>query len=100
MRKRNNYFKLDGIPHKNANKHTRIENALYSRFKSNSIFFPQEADWLAELLSELAGITRDGIKSEHDDLVDALSMTAYLAIPPRKAGGVNERVDSYADTIY
>jgi len=47
---------------------------LQPYFKSGSVWFPDKAEWLDEMKSELAGVTRDDIKSEYIDLVDALAM--------------------------
>ena len=55
---------------------------LQPRFKAHSIYFPDEADWLPEFKSELAGVTKDEIKSEYIDCVDAFAMTEQVAIAP------------------
>jgi len=47
---------------------------LQPYFKSGSVWFPEGADWLTEMKSELAGVTRDELKSEFVDLVDSLAM--------------------------
>ncbi len=47
---------------------------LQPYFKSGSIWFPDGADWLTEIKNELAGVTREEIKSEYIDIVDSLAM--------------------------
>lgn len=47
---------------------------LQPYFKSGSVWFPDGADWLSEMKSELAGVTRDELKSEFVDLIDCLAM--------------------------
>ena len=47
---------------------------LQPYFKSGSIWFPEGADWLGEFKAELAGVTREELKSEYIDLVDACAM--------------------------
>jgi predicted phage terminase large subunit-like protein len=47
---------------------------LQPYFKSGSIWFPEGADWLLEMKNELAGVTRDELKSEYVDCVDSLAM--------------------------
>ena len=48
---------------------------------------------MTEFKAELAGVTKDAIKSEYIDIVDALAMTEQVARPP-----VNRRV-GYAESI-
>ena len=55
---------------------------MQPRFKAHTVFFPDEADWLSEFKTELAGVTRDAIKSEYIDLVDAFAMTDQVAVAP------------------
>jgi predicted phage terminase large subunit-like protein len=47
---------------------------LQPYFKSGSIWFPEVAEWLTETKNELAGVTRDELKSEYVDLIDAMAM--------------------------
>ena len=71
---RNCRFNITPMEHgKLGSKLERIK-MLQPYFKSGSIWFPSEADWLSEMKSELAGVTRNEIKSEYIDLVDALAM--------------------------
>lgn len=82
MAKRNVYFDIIPIEHAKAgNKLERIK-MLQPRFKAHTIWFPQSANWLVELESELAGVTKDAIKSLYIDLVDALAMQEQIAEAP------------------
>lgn len=47
---------------------------LQPYFKSGAVWFPEGAEWLTEMKNELAGVTRDELKSEFVDLIDGLSM--------------------------
>ena len=65
---------LEGMEHgKVGSKIARITN-LQPYFRSRSVWFPDHADWLEELKSELRGVTQYEIKSEYIDLVDAMAM--------------------------
>lgn len=67
-------FTISMMEHgKIGNKFQRIK-MLQPYFKSGSIWFPEGDEWLSEMKSELGGVTRDDIKSEFIDLVDALAM--------------------------
>jgi len=57
---------------------------LQPKFKSHTIWFPESAPWLAELFAELAGVTKDAIKSLYADLMDGLAMIPQIAKPPGK----------------
>ena len=82
MQRRNVFFNVVPLEHaKQGSKLERIK-LLQPRFKAHTIYFPDEADWLGEFKSELAGVTRDAIKSEYIDLVDAFAMTEQVATPP------------------
>lgn len=93
MQKRNVYFNI--IPLEHAKQGTKLERIklLQPRFKAHTIYFPDSAEWLSEMKSELAGVTKDEIKSEYIDCVDALAMTEQVAIAP-----VNAR-RSYQDSF-
>ena len=68
MSTRNCRFNINPLEHgKIGSKLERIK-MLQPYFNSGSIWFPDKAQWLAELKSELAGVTRDEIKSEYIDL--------------------------------
>lgn len=85
MQNRNVFFNV--VPLEHAKQGTKLERIkiLQPRFKAHTIFFPDEADWLPEMKSELAGVTKDEIKSEYIDCVDAFAMTEQVAIPPVNA---------------
>lgn len=86
MAKRNIFFNI--IPLEHAKIGTKLERIklLQPRFKAHTIWFPQEAPWLLEMETELAGVTKDAIKSLFIDLVDALAMQEQIAKPPYNIG--------------
>ena len=93
MQKRNCFFNVVPLEHaKQGSKLERIK-ILQPRFKAHTVYFPDKADWLSELKTELAGVTKDEIKSEYIDCVDALAMTEQVALPP-----VNSQI-SYNETF-
>lgn len=93
QRNRNTFFNIVPLEHaKQGSKLERIK-ILQPRFKAHTVYFPDTAEWLAELKSELAGVTKDEIKSEYIDCVDALAMTEQVALPP-----VNSKI-SYNETF-
>lgn len=78
MTRRNVRFNIEIMEHaKIGSKLERIK-MLRPRFRCGGIWFPQEAYWLQEMLSELAGVTNDEIKSLFIDLVDALAMCEQM----------------------
>lgn len=84
MAHRNIFFNI--IPIEHAKKGSKLERIkmLQPRFIAHRIWFPESAPWLAELFAELAGVTKDGIKSLYIDLVDALAMISQMAKAPGK----------------
>lgn len=67
-------FNITPLEHgKMGSKLERIK-MLQPYFKSGSVWFPQEAEWLTEMKNEFAGVTRDELKSEFVDLIDAAAM--------------------------
>lgn len=93
MQKRNCFFNVVPLEHaKQGSKLERIK-ILQPRFKAHTVMFPDKAEWLPELKAELAGVTKDEIKSEYIDCVDALAMTEQVALPP-----VNSKI-SYNETF-
>lgn len=82
MRRRNIFF--DVIPLEHAKQGSKLERIkmLQPRFKAHSIYFPDKADFMTEFKAELAGVVRDGIKSEFIDCVDAFAMTEQVATAP------------------
>lgn len=93
QRNRNTFFNIVPLEHaKQGSKLERIK-ILQPRFKAHTVYFPDTAEWLPELKSELAGVTKDEIKSEYIDCVDALAMTEQVALPP-----INAKI-SYNETF-
>ena len=86
MPKRNVYFNLIPIEHQRVGSKLERIKMLAPKFKSHSIWFPDNAPWLPELKTELAGVTREGIKSLYIDLVDALAMQFQIAKRPYRTG--------------
>jgi len=74
MTRRNIRFVIVPIEHGKAGSKLERIKMLQPRFKCHSVWFPQEAYWLTELKSELAGVTSSEIKSLYIDLVDAMAM--------------------------
>lgn len=86
MPKRNVYFNILPIEHQRVGSKLDRIKMLQPKFRSHTIWFPEGADWLPEMKSELAGVTREGIKSLYIDLVDALTMQFQIAKKPYKTG--------------
>jgi len=86
MPKRNCYFNLVPIEHQRVGSKLERIKSLQPKFKSHTIWFPDTAPWLPELKTELAGVTREGIKSLYIDLVDALAMQFQIAKRPYRTG--------------
>lgn len=85
MSKRNIFFNVVPLEHaKQGSKLERIK-LLQPRFKAHTIYFEEGAMWLPEFESELAGVTKDAIKSEYIDCVDAFAMTEQVAFAPVNA---------------
>lgn len=91
MAKRQTFFNIIELEH--AKKGSKLERIkmLQPRFKAHTIWFPEDVDsgedgsnWLAELLSELSGVTKYKIKSLYIDLVDAMAMQEQVAKAPFK----------------
>jgi len=82
MAKRQIFF--DIVPLEHAKEGSKLERIkmLAPRFKAHTIHFPDYAPWLSEIKSELAGVTKDGIKSLFIDLVDALAMQQQFEQAP------------------
>lgn len=85
MPKRKIFFNI--IPLKaRAKKEERIK-LMQPRFRAHTVFFPTEAPWLPEMVSELQGFTMSGSKTLHDDVIDALAFMEQVAVAP--VGSVN-----------
>jgi predicted phage terminase large subunit-like protein len=85
MKRRNQFFTIIGLKHGGKRKEERIR-MLQPRFKNGSVFFPDFADWLAEMEAELMAFTMDGMKGLHDDLIDALAYMEQIARVPYRTG--------------
>lgn len=82
MAKRNQFFNVVPIEHAKAGSKLERVKMLAPRYKAHTIWHPQWAPWLAELESELDGVTKDGFKSLFVDLIDALSMHEQIGDAP------------------
>jgi len=78
MTRRNIRFNIIPIEHAKVGSKLERIKMLQPRFKAKSIWFPEGAEWLPELKSELAGVTNKEIKSLYIDLVDALAMCEQM----------------------
>ena len=85
MARQNCFFTIIPIEHAKAGTKLERIKALQPRFKANLIWVPQDAPWVTEFEAELAGVTKDEIKSMYIDLVDALAMLEQFAKPPFRA---------------
>lgn len=82
MARKNIFFNVIPLEHaKWGSKLARIK-MLQPRFKAHTIWFPDNAPWLAEMETELSGVTKDVIKSLYIDLVDTLAMQEQIAQAP------------------
>jgi hypothetical protein len=59
------------------------------------MYFPQEADWLSEFQTELYGVTKDGFKSNYQDLIDSAAMHEQIAEAPITVGAGVGQEQSY-----
>lgn len=82
MQRRNIYFDIVPIEHGSVGTKLERVKMLAPLFKAHSIQLPENASWLAELETELMGVTKDGFKSLFVDLIDALAMQQQIAKPP------------------
>jgi len=95
MQRRNVYFEIFPIEHASVGSKLERIKMLAPRFKAHSIQLPELSPWLAELESELLGVTIDGFKSLYVDLIDALAMQQQIAKAPvisrqNMSGGIDE----------
>jgi len=94
MTRRNVRFNLIPLEHgKEGSKLERIK-MLQPRAKIKSIWLPDHAYWLAELLLELAGVTKDAIKSAFIDLVDSLAMHEQMSQVPLSYVPMNRKKEA------
>lgn len=78
MVRRNKFFSIEELK-ASKQKELRIKT-LEPRFKAGLVYFPDMADWLGELETELLTFPR----GKHDDLIDALAYIEQIAEPPEK----------------
>ena len=81
MQKRNHFFNVIPLEHGGKAKENRIR-MLQPRFKAHTVWFPEDAEWLSELESELLSFTMQGTKGLHDDVIDALAYMEQIAEAP------------------
>ena len=82
MSKRNQFFVTKEIEHaKRGSKLERVK-MLGPRYAAHTVWHPETAPWLAELESELDGVTKDGFKSLFVDVIDALAMQEQMGEAP------------------
>jgi len=99
MQRRNIFFDIVPIEHIAVGTKLERVKMLAPRFKAHTIMLPELSPWLAELETELMGVTIDGFKSLYVDLIDALAMQQQIAKPPIRGrmdrqGGI-EQVQGY-----
>jgi predicted phage terminase large subunit-like protein len=82
MQRRNVFFDILPIEHASVGSKLERVKILAPRFKAHSVYFPESADWLAEIETEMMGVTIDGFKSLYTDCIDALAMMQQIAHPP------------------
>lgn len=87
MPRRNIFFNIEPL-RANKQKEIRIA-ALAPRFKAGTIYFPDIADWLPELETELLTFPR----GKHDDLCDALAYIEHIAQPPAQTSNQESFVE-------
>ena len=82
MREDNVFFEI--VPIEHAKEGTKLERikALQPRWTAGQILLPDEAPWVAEMESELYGVTNNEIKSKFIDCVDSLAMHTQIDIRP------------------
>lgn len=83
MKRRQVFFDLAPLK-QSAKKEIRIA-ALQPRFKAHTIYFPDDAPWLAEMEAELLSFTKEGTKGMHDDVIDALAYQEQMARAPMRS---------------
>jgi len=95
MNKRNVFFNITEIEHAKAGSKLERVKMLAPRHKAKTMYFPQEADWLSEFQTELYGVTKDGFKSNYQDLIDSAAMHEQIAEAPITVGAGVGQEQSY-----
>ena len=90
MAERRCFFNIVGIEHAKAGSKLERVKALAPRVASHHFYLPDEAEWLPELETELAGVTKSGFTSMFQDLVDSLAMCDQESDAPFDS---NDQVD-------
>ena len=99
MQRRNVFFDIVPIEHAGIGSKLERVKMLSPRFKAKTIMLPESASWLAELETELMGVTIDGFKSLYTDLVDALAMQFQIAKPPVKRSISQDREHNVVEEV-
>lgn len=81
--RRNVFFNVQMFIPK-GRKEDRIKT-LQPLYAAGAIWHKEKADYLHELETELLMFTENGVKSEHDDLIDSLEMANRFAVVPNVA---------------
>ncbi|MFA5388878.1 MAG: hypothetical protein WC312_03890 [Candidatus Omnitrophota bacterium] len=98
MQRRNIFFDILPIEHIKAGTKLERVKMLAPRFKAHSVWLPEFAPWLAELETELLGVTIDGFKSLYVDLIDTLAMQQQIAKAPVRGRADNQgRIDEVGE---
>jgi len=77
------YFCVVPLKPSGRQKEYRIKT-LQPRFRSNMVWFLEDADYLKELEAELLGFSDDGAKTLHDDLLDTLAYGMDVCKAPHR----------------
>ena len=88
MGKRNIFFEIAELEAV-GEKESRISANLLPLFKTGYIWFPEEADWLAEAENELLMFP----KSSNDDVIDSASMAEQIIEVPNDVNSYLEEFD-------
>ena len=91
MKRRNQFFNVIPLEHGGRRKEARIRT-LQPRFKTHSILFAEDQDWLPEMEAELLAFTMQGSKGLHDDLIDALAYGEQIAQTPYRPNKRNRNL--------
>ena len=75
-----NFRGIVRLADKGMKKEDRILNKLLIPYKAGRVFHLHGASYLSEYEDEVRGITKHGIKSKHDDLVDAVSYLTEMSV--------------------
>ena len=99
MKRRAQFFNVIPLKHGGVRKEERIRT-LQPRFKAKQIFFPDRAEWLAEMTAELLSFTMQGMRGLHDDLIDTLAYFEQFVRKPYKPGLGQQNLPRVAESNY